>query len=123
MAESPSLLHSYLRTVTQLHQIESVTLFLPQERQRPLVHVGEGLAPPELSTVLLAEDFASQEPGNALIAASRDASCRLVRLGAPGPGEVERRRGATATEREVVLGLRLGEVAGLGDAQNQPRSI
>ncbi len=110
MAESSSLLHSYLRTVTRLHQIEAVTLFLPQERQRPLVHVGDGLAPPELSTVLLAEDFASQESkSQALIAASRDANCRLVRLRSPGPGEVERRRGAAPTEREMVLGLRLAE--------------
>ena len=109
MPESTSLLHDYLRTVVQLHPLEAVTVFLPREPQRPLVHVGEGLAPPELATVPLASELAARtEPGvPAEVLASQDADCRVVRLSAPGARRERRRGQGTVPPPSLLLGLRL----------------
>ena len=82
MPESTSFLHAYLRTVLALHRLESVTVFLPQDPQRPLVHVGDGLAPPEMSTVPLALDYAERHEAESQgqIVTSHEQDCRLVLL-------------------------------------------
>ncbi|MEM1246969.1 MAG: sigma 54-interacting transcriptional regulator [Acidobacteriota bacterium] len=107
MPESTSFLHAYLRTVLALHRLESVTVFLPQEPQRPLVHVGDGLAPPELSTVPLAVDYAERHEAEShgQIVSSHEEDCRLVLLGSTA-ADGERRRARDASLK-LLIGFRL----------------